>query len=115
MQAPERKHRDAEVRVILTTVDQQEKARSLAKQLLQLRLAACVQIEGPIESHFWWKGDMAQDLEWRLVMKTTPSATEALVTWLAAHHGYETPQIVILSASGSEGYEQWLRQETTRD
>ena len=56
---------------VVTTIDSEESAERLARGITGARLAACVQIVGPIKSIYWWQGELEDAREWQLVMKTT--------------------------------------------
>jgi periplasmic divalent cation tolerance protein len=99
--------------VCLTTVADQETARKLAKRLLDRRAAACVQIEGPIESHYRWEGRDCCEIEYRLVIKTSVSRKEELREFLREIHPYDQPQILTLqSVDVDPGYSAWVREQT---
>ena len=102
------------VLVCLTTVADQKDARELAKQLLDRRAAACVQIDGPIESHYRWEGRDCCEGEYRLVIKTSVSRKDALRELLREIHPYDQPQIVTLeSADVDPGYAAWVWEQTS--
>lgn len=93
----------------LTTVATREEAQALAKKLLAERHAACVQIEGPIESHYEWKGEAHCDQETRVVIKSA-IRSETLIESIRAIHPYEKPQIVVFQCSDVDaGYANWVR------
>ncbi|MFO0914584.1 MAG: divalent-cation tolerance protein CutA [Pirellulales bacterium] len=79
---------------VVTTVDSDTAAQQLAQQLVQQRLAACVQISGPITSVYRWHGAIESATEWRVVAKTTATAAEPLMQAIARLHPYQVPQIV---------------------
>ena len=96
---------------VLTTVDNKMEAEGLAKTLVGERLAACLQIIGPIRSTYWWKGTMETAEEWLCWMKTRTVLYPALEKRLAQLHSYETPQIVALPiVRGSEQYFAWMNE-----
>ena len=98
---------------VFTTVATQEAARHLAALLVQRRLAACAQIEGPLESVFEWEGEMQTAAEWRLVLKTTHHALDPLMQTLADEHSYDEPEILAFPFStGSPGYINWVARMT---
>lgn len=97
----------------LTTVSFRPEAHSIAKQLLDESLAACIQIEGPIHSHYSWKGESLCDEEYRLVIKSSQDVWERLKTRLSELSPYDEPQIMMFDAAdASAGYEQWVLQAT---
>ncbi|MCC7132676.1 MAG: divalent-cation tolerance protein CutA [Gemmatimonadales bacterium] len=99
---------------VVTTVDTEEAAMALADRLIAQRLAACVQVDGPIRSRYRWEGRVETAAEWRVVAKTTSSAAPAAVDHLRRHHPYQQPEILTFEAtSASPGYAAWVRDETS--
>lgn len=97
--------------VIVTTATEAE-ATTLARQLVQAQLAACVQIH-PIQSIYRWQGQVQQAQEWQLMVKTRsalfPQVRDCLQEW----HSYEVPEIIALPiVDGSAAYLNWLGAET---
>lgn len=96
-------------RVVLTTVGLIEKAEHLAKALVERRLAACVNIVGPIRSIYRWQGAIEDQQEYLLVIKTTKERAVELEAAFAELHPYELPEHVELSiAGGGPGYLDWI-------
>ena len=73
---------DSEVVLVLSTFGDLATAETCARQLVEHRTAACVQIDGPIRSVYQWKGDMQTDQEFRLLVKTSPESLNECVTAL---------------------------------
>ncbi len=100
--------------MVITTVESAQDADTLAKALLDQSLAACVQISGPITSHYRWSGKLQQTNEYRVTIKTTAPAWPALKDRLVKIHPYEEPQIVLVEiADATEGYRDWVVDQTT--
>jgi len=96
-----------------TTVQSQEQAQSLARGLVENRLAACVQVEGPITSTYRWKGSIETSEEWRLAIKFTKDRAAEVQTWIMDNHPYEAPQWVAVRADqASPQYLEWVQKET---
>lgn len=94
-----------------TTADRNEASR-IADALLSRRLAACVQIVGPIQSRYWWHGELESAEEWLCVAKTTSANVEAAMEIIVAAHSYETPEITVVAiVDGSEAYLRWIDAE----
>jgi periplasmic divalent cation tolerance protein len=94
---------------VVTTVDDEQHATKIARQLVEGRLAACVQVEGPLQSSYWWQGKVETAREWRCTIKTTEDRYEELEEKIRALHPYEEPEILAFPiARGSEGYLGWL-------
>lgn len=95
--------------VALTTVPDGRVARRMAQKVVEERLAACVNIVGPIKSVFRWKDGVEQAAEHLLVMKTTVDCTPALGARIEELHPYETPEFLSLPAVGGvRAYLEWI-------
>jgi periplasmic divalent cation tolerance protein len=101
---------------IVTTTGNPDDARKIAERLIELRLAACVHIDGPIVSWFRWQGAVQHDNEWRCTIKTRRELYAQIEQVLLDMHPYEQPEILALEVvDGSPGYLNWLADETTAD
>jgi len=101
-------------RIVLTTVGQKEAAEKLAQQLVERRLAACVNIIGPIRSIYRWRDKVHNEPEFVLLIKTTTESAAQLRAAFKALHPYELPECVELAVSGgSEEYLAWLAAEVS--
>ena len=99
---------------VTTTASTKDEAAKIAAVLLERRLAACVQVVGPIESHYRWKGRIERSEEWLCIIKTVRTRYAALSSAIREHHSYEVPEIVSCPMEdGSEPYLEWLRRETS--
>jgi periplasmic divalent cation tolerance protein len=97
---------------IITTTDKKETADSIARDLVGKRLAACVQILGPIESTYRWKGQIETAAEWLCLVKSREDCFEDIVAAIKAIHTYETPEILAVPVlAGSKDYLEWLESE----
>jgi periplasmic divalent cation tolerance protein len=100
-------------RIVLTTVDDPEQAKRLARELIEHRLAACVSIIEGVGSTYRWRGAVTEQREILLLVKTTAHRLSHLQDWLQRSHPYEVPEILALEAlSGSAPYLRWLIEET---
>jgi periplasmic divalent cation tolerance protein len=98
---------------VLTTTGSREEADTIGQALVERRLAACVQVVGPIESRYWWQGTVEVAQEWLCLAKTTGARYAELEAAIRDLHSYDVPEIVALPVSaGSEPYLRWVRQET---
>lgn len=89
-------------------------ADTLAASAVGARLAACVQIDGPITSHYLWEGVQEKSEEYRITFKVLPAQLPALETWLHARHPDKTPQwIVVKSEHVSEKYLSWAKRNSS--
>jgi periplasmic divalent cation tolerance protein len=93
----------------ITTTPSRAVARRIARGLVDRRLAACVQIVGPIESTYRWQGKVETAREWLCLIKTTRARLRAVTATIAEFHPYDTPELVALPiAAGSRRYLEWL-------
>jgi len=101
------------IAVVITTVSTAEEAESLAKALVEQSLAACVQIDGPVTSHYRWEGKLERTLEFRLMIKTSRKAWPAVHEKLLSLHSFDEPEILMLVAADfGEGYRNWVLDQT---
>lgn len=97
---------------IYTTTGNQADADQLARLLVEKRLAACVQVEGPIRSTYRWQDAIESSEEWRLLIKTSESKAETVNQVLLDSHPYDEPEILCFSfCAGSKGYVAWAKQQ----
>lgn len=96
---------------ITTTVGQASDASRLAEELLSRRLAACVQVEPGLQSHYRWQGQPCVDPELRLTIKTVAARLDAIQAFMAAEHPYELPQLLWQPQEASADYAAWVREQ----
>lgn len=98
--------------VVLSTCGSAEEAASIARALVERRLAACVNIVPGVRSVYRWKGAVEEAEEWLLIVKSSQALFERLEEELRKMHSYETPEIVALPVvAGSASYLEWLGAE----
>ena len=101
--------------VVQTTTDSRAEAVELARAAVEARLAACAQVSGPVASTYWWEGRLERAEEWLLTLKLPAGGYEALADFLARAHSYDEPEIVATPiVAGSEGFLNWIAEETSR-
>ncbi len=99
---------------VLTTVESREAAGTLAARLVEDRLAACVQVVGPVASTYRWKGAVETAEEWLCIAKTTGERYPELERAVRGLHWYEVPEITAVPVvAGDPDYLAWLSEETT--
>lgn len=104
---------EAAAAVVVTTTDSEQEAERLARGLVEHRLAACVQIVGPVRSAFRWEGSVSVETEWQLVVKTAAARIDELTAWIAAEHSYDVPEVIAVPVVGGHApYLQWVTDET---
>ena len=95
--------------IILTTVGVDFDARPIAHELVEQRLAACVNIVPGVTSIYRWQGRVDEDREQLLIIKTVDANVDALRNELLTRHPYEVAEFLVLPvAATSEAYAAWL-------
>lgn len=89
-------------------------ATLLGNLAVKEQLAACANVF-PIQSIYGWNGDIQQDAEFVLVLKTMPYMKNALREFLESRHSYETPCILSWDAEVNEAYGKWVDQQVKGD
>jgi periplasmic divalent cation tolerance protein len=98
--------------VVFSTCGSEAEAERLAKQLIEERLAGCVNIVAPVRSFYRWKGVVENAVEWMLVIKTSRDLFERLRLSLETAHSYELPEVLAIQiVDGSPTYMAWLDEE----
>lgn len=91
------------------SVPDEEVASYLAHELVDRRLAACVQVVGPIRSVYRWDGAVEDERELLLIVKTTRDRIEEIEALLRTDHPYEVPELVAVPiVAGGRDYLEWL-------
>ena len=99
---------------VVTTTDREDEAKCIADEVVERRLAACVQILGPIKSIFRWDNRLEEAQEWLLIMKTRKDLYAELEEAIRDAHHYEVPEILALPViAGNQAYLDWVRKETS--
>lgn len=96
-------------RIVLTTTGSPAEAQKIARALVERKLAACVNVVGPIDSVYRWKGAVESAEEFLCIVKTTSAAVNGVQAAIQELHSYELPECVVLPIeAGSEGYLRWI-------
>ncbi len=96
---------------VLCTVPNPESAQEIAHTLVNEKLAACCNIVPGLTSVYFWKGQVCQDAELLLIIKTTAAAFESLRKRIRAIHPYEVPEIIALPIiKGHQDYLNWVEE-----
>jgi len=95
--------------IVQTNCGSDAEARAIGRAAVEAGLAACANIHGPITAVYRWQGEIAEEPEWVVYLKTTDAAVEALEDLVKEHHSYDLPAFLVLPISGGEQhYLQWL-------
>lgn len=96
--------------VVFVTCKSAREAQRIASRLVKQKLAACVNIVGPVKAIYRWKGRIETASETLMVIKSTRRKFGALEKEIRRVHSYDTPEIIALPvAAGSKPYLEWLR------
>jgi periplasmic divalent cation tolerance protein len=97
---------------VMTTVSSREDAQRIAGALVDRRLAACVQVIGPIASTYRWEGAVTTDEEWLCLAKSRDDLYAALEQAIVELHPYDVPEILAVPVlAGGAAYLAWLDRE----
>jgi periplasmic divalent cation tolerance protein len=98
---------------ITTTVPTRADADRIARALVERRLAACIQVSGPITSTYRWKGTIETAEEWYCHAKTRRGLCASVEKAIKELHPYEVPEIVAVPiVAGSAEYLKWIDEST---
>jgi periplasmic divalent cation tolerance protein len=98
---------------VVTTTGTRAEADAIAQAVVEARLAACVQVVGPVTSRYWWDGAVEVAEEWLCLVKTTADRYPELEAAIRQCHSYDEPEIVALPVvAGSRSYLDWVTRET---
>ena len=101
---------------VITTTDSKENAENIAKSLLESKLAACVQIIGPITSLYWWEGKIETAQEFLCLIKTKKEVYNEVEKAIKKVHTYTVPEIIACPITqGSTDYLKWLKTEVEKN
>ena len=97
-----------QVAIVLTTFAVGQ-AMAVARTLVEERLAACVNVLPAMASVYRWQGEVQQEAEEQVVIKTTTDRVAAVEQRVRELHPYELPEFLVITAdAGSEAYLRWV-------
>jgi periplasmic divalent cation tolerance protein len=101
---------------LLTTVESKEDALALAHATIEARVAACVQILGPITSVYRWRGEIEETSEFLCLLKVPADGLERLMSFVRDRHPYDTPELTAVPSSFvDDRYLAWAAEVTQPD
>ena len=101
----------SDVVIVLTTMPAEADIVAFSRALVDERLAACVSSSGEMRSVYRWEGNVTEDVERQVIIKTTAGRIEELRARMTSLHPYHVPEFIVLpSVDGSEDYFEWVRQ-----
>ncbi|MBW2242781.1 MAG: divalent-cation tolerance protein CutA [Deltaproteobacteria bacterium] len=103
-----------DVQLVLVTAPNGEVAAQLGRTLVEERLAACVNVVPGLRSIYRWEGEIQDDAEVLLMVKTRADRLDSLTRRVQELHPYDVPEILALPiAGGSQAYLAWVRSEAS--
>lgn len=98
--------------LVLCTINDLDRAKNISKILLEDKLIACVNIIPKVTSLYRWQGEICEDSEYLMVLKSRSSLFEVLKNKISALHPYEVPEIISVEIKeGAKSYLEWLNKE----
>lgn len=97
---------------VVTTVGERSDAEKITRTLLEERLAACVQIVGPVTSSYWWRSKIETEEEWLCFIKSSETHYADVERVIKEIHPYDVPEIIAMPiVTGLPDYLAWLNGE----
>lgn len=106
---------DTSILAITSTFSSRVAAETCGRRLVEARVAACAQIDGPVSSIYRWRQAIEAAEEWRLTCKTAPHLEAVCVAALLSSHDYELPQVTIARLAASPAYADWVHGSVVDD
>jgi periplasmic divalent cation tolerance protein len=101
-------------RIVFVMAGSEDEAVKIARALVEERLAACVNIVGPVRSIYQWRGAIEDEREYLLVIKSRARLYPGIERRVRELHGYEVPEVVSIPiVQGSKPYLDWLFESTS--
>ena len=101
---------------VYATFGSEEEAHRIGRLCVEERLAACVNVLGPIHSIYRWQGTIEEAGEVAALFKTSADSAETLIARVAALHSYDVPAAVVWPIAGaSESYAEWVVENVRKD
>ncbi|MDA8163002.1 MAG: divalent-cation tolerance protein CutA [Desulfobacteraceae bacterium] len=100
---------------VITTTENEEDARRIAKDLVEKRLCACAQVSGPITSYYWWDGAVQSSTEWQCAAKAPAQNYKDIERAILKIHPYKLPQIIAIPIIETlSDYKDWIMEATKK-
>jgi len=99
---------------VQTSAGSEQEAERISTALVERRLAACVQVSGPVSSRYRWQGEVEHEREWLCVAKTEAGRYDEIEAAIRELHSYDEPEIVATPiVAGSKAYLAWIEDSTS--
>ena len=100
---------------VYVTFEDEAQAETIAKSVVEKRLAACANIFSPHKSVYWWDGKVEKATEYAAVFKTTDNQMDALKDHIIEQHSYDVPCVVALPIeTGNPDFLKWIGNEVKK-
>ncbi len=97
------------MKIVYTTTNNKNVSTKIAKQLLKLKLSACVQIISNVDSYYSWDNKIEFSNEYLLVIKTNSKNISVVIKEITNLHNYEIPEVVVVEATiSNRKYNDWF-------
>ncbi|MGM0630099.1 MAG: divalent-cation tolerance protein CutA [Pseudomonadota bacterium] len=97
-------------KLILCTTDSHTSAMQLARSLVEKKLVACVNIVPNMTSVYSWQGQIHEDQEWLMLIKSTDERCEDIKDFISANHPYDSPELISINIEdGLPDYLTWIQ------
>ena len=107
---------DLEMLIVFTTAPSSEQAETLARRIVEAKLASCVQVLPQMKSFYFWENEVQEDSEHLLLIKTIEETFDELESFIKANHSYDVPEIVAVSSEKvSNDYLKWMKESQNRE
>lgn len=105
-----------QILLVLVNIPDEASAHSIARTLVEQRLAACVNLLPAVRSVYQWQGAVEEASEVTMLIKTTQARYSELEGAVRAAHPYDVPEIIAVPvATGLSEYLGWIVSETEKD
>jgi len=106
----------ARVWTVTTTVPSRDDAVKLARSAVHARLAAGAEVTGPAVSVFWHLGELGEGEEWRVSLRTSAAARNALATHISKAHPWDSPEVSAVPLTWClDSYAEWIERTVTAE
>ncbi|MDP6174910.1 MAG: divalent-cation tolerance protein CutA [Rhodospirillales bacterium] len=100
--------------LMYVTAGSEEESKLIARTVVSERLAACANILGPVNSIYWWQGELCEEGEWAFILKTRDELLDPLTSRIKEIHSYDCPCVVALNVTGGNlDFMNWIVKETS--
>ncbi len=93
--------------LVVTTEGDLKKAKKLGKAILQRKLAACINFSH-VNSIYWWKNELEENAEVKLVIKTSIDMENKILDFIGSSHSYSLPELICIKGSSNKKYIEWI-------